>query len=79
MSRNRHGLISFPNTKVLCLMPLRREGTFGLQLGIFQLAPIRFRRHGKNTSEVWGMATRLSRGCERRGMAARRLGRIVAV
>lgn len=79
MSRNRHGLISFPNTKVLCLMPLRREGTFGLQLGISQLTPVHFRRHGMNTSEVWGMAPRLSRGCERRGMAARRLGRIVAV
>ena len=79
MSRNRHGLISFPNTKVLCLMPLRLEGSFGLQLGIFQVAPIRFRRHGMNTSEVWGMAPRLSRGCERRGMAVRKLARIVAV
>jgi hypothetical protein len=39
MSRNRQGLISFPNTKVLCLVPLRREVTFGLQLGISQLAP----------------------------------------
>ena len=60
-------------------MPLRREGTFGLQLGISQLTPVHFRRLGKNTSEVWGMAPRLSRGCERRGMAVRRLGRIVAV
>ena len=54
MSRNRHGLISFPNTKVLCLMPLRREGTFGLQLGISQLTPVHFRRHGMNTSRFGG-------------------------
>ena len=67
MSRNRHGLISFPNTKVLCLMPLRREGTFGLQLGISQLTPVHFRRHGMNTSEVWGMAPHLSRRCDALG------------